>query len=1170
MDTNKLKKFAQDARRVLIGRVKSKLDLVLAEDSVARRERASAVRDLETKIRQIGEQQVIEQVAYTWFNRFTALQYMDMNGFNRVRVIAPVEDQTRPEILSEATAGIFNDDLVSENTKGIVSALLDGRSASNDPENEAYRHLVVSACNYWHKSMPYMFEKILDFTELLMPEDLLSATSILTSLREVMTEEVCKNVEVIGWLYQFYISEKKDDVFAGLKKNQKITPENIPAATQLFTPHWIVRYLVENSLGRLWMLNRPQSKLAEQMEYYIKPEEPETDFIKISKPQELKICDPACGSGHMLTYAFDLLHAIYEEEGFDPKDIPEFILEHNLTGIEIDERAGSLASFALAMKAAEKLGRRRFLRMETKPDICVLQNVSFEPSELQDIEAMVGRSLFTADLRATLTQFEQAKNFGSLIIPKLKDPQECLRVVEAQDLGGDMFRTKLRERLVTVLRMSNTLLSRYHVVIANPPYMGGKGMNKSLVDFAKTTFPASKADLFAMFISRSETLLVTKGIAAFVTMQSWMFLSSYETMRKENIKRFGLLCCAHLGAGAFPEIGGQAVQVVAFVQQKNLQRSVPIFGRYVSGKWDEKRNQARNKQSLHSEYMQEEFENFPATSFAYWISRKVFSTFQNANPLENVLTPRQGMATSDNGRFLRFFWEISNARANRSSQTLGDAATSQKKWVPYNKGGAPVKFYGNQELVVNWANGGKEILSFAADLYGSPTRTIKNMNHYFRKGITWSDITFKNSRGEESFAARVSPGGFIFDVKGSSGFPNSENFLAILGLLNSKVLKHYMSFMNPSSTFQVGDIRRIPFLINQKNKDTSEKIVSECVDLAKSIYDSYETSWDFNTLLLLSTDFRDQTLETTYIRLRTHWQTLTNKMKSLEEKINEIFIDAYGLQDELTPEILIDEITLACNPHYRYGGNMTDEEREARLLSDTVTEFLSYAVGCMFGRYSLDKTGLVLANQGETLEDYLAQVSEPLFEPDEDNVIPILDGDWFSDDITERFRKFLRVTFGEEKFQENLRFIETALGKDIRKYFTKDFYGDHVKRYKKRPIYWMFSSPKGSFNALIYMHRYNRDTVSVLLDQYVREFKVKLNAQKSAYERVEISSDASQGEKTKAIKEIQKINSTIEELDAWEREVIFPLASQRIEIDLDDGVKANYPKFGTALKSIGI
>ena len=511
MDTNKLKKFAQDARRVLIGRVKSKLDLVLAEDSAARRERASAVRDLESKIRQVGEEQVIEQVAYTWFNRFTALQYMDMNGFNSVRIIAPIEGQTRPEILSEATAGIFNDDLVTENTKGIVSAILDGRSASNDPENEAYRHLVVSACNYWNKSMPYMFEKILDFTELLMPEDLLSATSILTSLREVMTEEVCKDVEVIGWLYQFYISEKKDDVFAGLKKNQKITPENIPAATQLLTTHWIVRYLVENSLGRLWMLNRPHSKLAEQMEYYIKPEEPETDFIKISKPQELKICDPACGSGHMLTYAFDLLHAIYEEEGFDPKDIPEFILQHNLTGIEIDERAGSLASFALAMKAAEKLGRRRFLRIEGKPDICVLENVSFEPSELQDIESMVGRSLFTADLRATLTQLENAKNFGSLIIPKLKDPQECLRVVEAQDLGSYMFRAKLRERLLTVLRMSEALSSKYHVVVANPPYMGNGGMNNVLKSWSKYKYLRSKSDTYAMFIERGLRFALRAG-----------------------------------------------------------------------------------------------------------------------------------------------------------------------------------------------------------------------------------------------------------------------------------------------------------------------------------------------------------------------------------------------------------------------------------------------------------------------------------------------------------------------------------------------------------------------------------------------------------------------------------------------------------------------------------
>ena len=1164
MDTNKLKKFAQEARRVLMGRVKTKLDLVLAEDSAARRERPAAVRDLENRIREVGKAQVIEQVAYTWFNRFTALQYMDMNGYNRVRVIAPAEGQTRPEILSEATAGIFNEDLVSENTKNIVSGLLDGRSASNDPENEAYRHLVVSACNYWHKSMPYMFEKILDFTELLMPEDLLSATSILTSLREVMTEDVCKDVEVIGWLYQFYISEKKDDVFAGLKKNQKITPENIPAATQLFTPHWIVRYLVENSLGRLWMLNRPQSKLAEQMGYYIKPEEPETDFIKITKPQELKICDPACGSGHMLTYAFDLLHAIYEEEGFDPKDIPEFILEHNLTGIEIDERAGSLASFALAMKAAEKLGRRRFLRMETKPDICVLQNVSFEPSELQDIEAMVGRSLFTADLRATLTQFEQAKNFGSLITPKLKDPQECLRVVEAQDLGGDMFRAKLRERLLTVLRMSEALSSKYHVVVANPPYLGGKGMNGPLGDYAKKEYPDSKSDLFAMFMERTLALAVKRGMMAMINMQSWMFLSSYEKLRGKLLSDATLLSMAHLGERGFDTIGGAVVSTTAFVFAK--ERHKDLKGEYV--RLIDGRNEAEKasqfKESIRNpncgwfyRASANDFEKIPGSPIAFWASNKIFNAFRNEKPLSEVATPRVGFQTGENGRFLREWFEVSFQKIGMNFSTSEAAKISKFKWYPCNKGGNFRKWYGNNSVIVNWKNDGYEIKAH-------PGAVIRNPKYYFKEGITWSTIS------SAKLSMRFSPEGTLFETKGSMCFSLGEiNVKYPLALMNSNVVEKLLTFVAPTIDFHEGPVGKIPIIKTDNSKDIisrSEKAIQD----SRLDWNAYETSWDFTTLPMLSSDYRGANMAATYAKLRTHWQSMTDEMQRLEEENNKIFIYAYGLQDELTPEVPIDEITLTCNPHYRYAGNMTDEEREARLLSDTVAEFLSYAVGCMFGRYSLNKTGLMLANQGETLADYLAQVPESTFEPDEDNVIPMLDGDWFSDDITERFRKFLRVTFGEEKFQENLRFIETALGKDIRKYFTKDFYKDHVKRYKKRPIYWMFSSPKGSFNALIYMHRYNRDTVSVLLDQYVREFKVKLNAQKSAYERIEISSDASQGEKTKAIKEIQKINSIIEELDAWEREVIFPLASQRIEIDLDDGVKANYPKFGTALKSIGI
>ena len=1164
MDTNSLKKFAQDARRVLINRVSNKLDLVLSEESAARRERAAAVRDLEHKIREAGKDQIIEQVAYTWFNRFTALQYMDMNGYNRVRVIAPAEGQTRPEILSEATAGIFNEDLVSENTKNVVSGLLDGRSASIDPENEAYRHLVVSACNYWHKSMPYMFEKILDFTELLMPEDLLSATSILTNLREVMTEDLCKDVEVIGWLYQFYISEKKDDVFAGLKKNVKITPENIPAATQLFTPHWIVRYLVENSLGRLWMLNRPQSKLADQMEYYIRPEEHETDFIKISKPQELKICDPACGSGHMLTYAFDLLHAIYEEEGFDPKDIPEFILEHNLTGIEIDERAGSLASFALAMKTAEKLGRRRFLRIETKPDICVLENVSFEPSELQDIEAMVGRSLFTADLRATLTQFEQAKNFGSLIIPKLKDPQECLRVVEAQDLGGDMFRAKLRERLLAVLQMSEALSSKYHVVVANPPYMGGLGMNKDLSAFLEANWQEYKSDLFSAFVIRLIELTKQNSHLGFMTPFVWMFISSYQSLRDYLTSKAAITSLVRLEYSAFESA---RVPICCFsIKHTNDTEQRGVFFELAEFKGAQNQGPrvldaiADPSKSWRYSVSSAEFKQVPGAPISFWISENMRAAFRKGVPLREVAEPRKGMVTADNPRFIRLWREVEMRKIGFCCGDREAALKSKAKWFPYMKGGTFRRWAGNQESVVNWENDGAELLNMKGNGYKVGS-TNHNFDYIFKNAITWTKITSSDS------GFRLNGEGFLFDdASGLCALKGGADPYAALGLLNSPVVKYGLRALNPTMNLNPGNLADIPFI----EQWGAVRVARELVSLSKSDWDAYETSWDFTTLPILSSDYRGSNIDETYTKLRSHWQSMTDEMQRLEEENNKIFIDAYGLQDELTPEVPIDEITLTCNPHYRYGGKLNDEELEARLLSDTVAEFLSYSVGCMFGRYSLDKPGLVLANQGETLEDYLAQVPEPTFEPDEDNIIPMLDEDWFSDDITERFRKFLRVTFGDEHFQENLRFIETALGKDIRKHFTKDFYKDHVKRYKKRPIYWMFSSPKGSFNALIYMHRYNKDTVSVLLDQYVREFKVKLNAQKSAYERVEISSDASQGEKTKAIKEIQKINGMIEELDAWEREVIFPLASQRIEIDLDDGVKVNYPKLGAALKSIGI
>lgn len=563
METSKLKKFAQFARRSLIEKVSSKLNLVLTEGSAARREEAKTIAELEKQIREHGREQVIERVAYIWFNRFCALRFMDVNRYTRIGIITPAEGQFQPEILAEAKMGHIDEEMVAEKTREQIFALLGGSSPSRDPQSEAYRLLVVAACNDFNKSMPYLFEKIADYTELLMPDDLLSGNSILAYTREAMTPDVCQDVEVIGWLYQFYISEKKDKVFDDLKKNKKITPENIPAATQLFTPHWIVRYLVENSLGRLWMLNRPNSKLVEQMEYYIKAEQAESDFLHIEKPEDIKMCDPACGSGHILTYTFDLLYAIYEEEGYDPSEIPEKILMHNLYGIEIDERAGELAAFALTMKARAR--QRRFFNKGVKPNICVLENIHFNESELKDYMDFIGRDLFTAPLQTTLKQFEEADNFGSLIRPAVNDVSGMLNILESKNVSGQLFLSPTHQKVLQALQQADYLSPKYHVVVANPPYMGGKGMNPSLAAWVKENYPESKSDLFAMFIERNLDLTQKHGAVGMITMQSWMFLSSFEKLRAKLLDNATILSMAHLGARGFDSIGGEVVSTTAFV-----------------------------------------------------------------------------------------------------------------------------------------------------------------------------------------------------------------------------------------------------------------------------------------------------------------------------------------------------------------------------------------------------------------------------------------------------------------------------------------------------------------------------------------------------------------------------------------------------------------------------
>ena len=1169
METAKLKKFAQFARRSLLEQVSAKMKLVLAENSAARRESTEVIKKLEEAIKGHGKEQVIERVAYIWFNRFCALRFMDVNRYTRIGVVSPAEGQFQPEILAEAKMGHIDEEMVHDKVRQQIFALLDGKAPSRDPQGEAYRLLLVAACNFWNKAMPFLFQRIDDYTELLMPDDLLSGNSILAYTREAMTPDACEDVEVIGWLYQFYISEKKDEVFDGLKKNKKITPENIPAATQLFTPHWIVRYLVENSLGRLWLLNRPGSKLIEQMDYYIQPEQAESDFLRIAKPEEIKICDPACGSGHMLTYAFDLLYAIYEEEGVDPAEIPEKILTHNLYGIEIDERAGELAAFALTMKARAK--QRRFFNKGVKPNICVLENVHFDGNELKDYMDFVGRDLFTAPLQTTLRQFEEADNFGSLIRPDVTDVDGMLRILESKNVSGQLFISMTHQKVLQALRQADYLSPKYHVVIANPPYMGSKGMNNRLKAWAEQNYKDSKFDLYAMFIDRNLGLGREHGMIAMITMQSWMFLSRLESLRIRILRENTILSTAHLGERAFDSIGGEVVSTTAFVLSTTMHSNYKgdyirlIDGSSEAGKARAAIEAIRNpKCGWRFKASSDDFMKIPGEPIAYWISSRVRTIFASSNSLGTIGSPTHGVVTGDNDRFLKLWHEVSPKRSCFDAGNRDEALSSGAKWFPVSKGGSFRRWHGNLEHVIDWENDG-EVMRTTKHETGRIRATNFNLNRIFQPGITWSTIS-------STLSMRYLPEGMIFESKGSVCFCDSEEKrLFLLALTNTKVVNALLLVMSPTLDYHEGPMSRIPVVEIPDNQPIT--IAKTCLEQSKLDWDFYETSWDFTILPLLNPDYRQPTLKATYQKLRAHWREMTLEMHQLEEKNNRIFIEAYGLQDELNEKVDLNEITLTCNPHYRYGNDKSEDELEALLLADTMCELVSYAVGCMFGRYALDKPGLILVNQGEAIEDYLKRIPEPSFPADDDNVIPMLDGDWFTDDIAERFHKFLRVAFGDEHYEENLQFVEKALGKngkarDIRDYFLKDFYSDHVRRYKKRPIYWLFSSPKGSFNALIYMHRYRPDTVSVVLNDYLREFRTKLTSHKDHLEAVSISASSSQGEKTKALKDIEKVTKMIAEMEEYEREVLYPLATEQVEIDLDDGVKVNYPKLGAALKKI--
>ena len=1156
MDTTALKKFAQGSRRQLLEQVSARMEQVSRSDSVEIREKANVVAELKTQIKEHGKQTVIDRVAYTWFNRFCALRFMDVNHYTHIGAVSPVEGGTQPEVLLEAKQGHVDDELARFVNPQVIFSLLNGQRPASDPQGEAYRLLLVGVCNSYSEVMPFLFEKIEDYTELLMPLDLLSENSVLHDLREALSPEACEDVEVIGWLYQYYISERKDKVFEALKQNQKIEAGDIPAATQLFTPHWIVRYLVENSLGRLWMLNHPASKLVEKMEYYIAPAQDETDFLRIASPEELRLLDPACGSGHILTYAFDLLAAIYEEEGYASSDIAKLILEKNIFGVEIDPRAGALAAFALAMKARAK--DRRFFTRDVSPNICVLENVTFNDEELKQYMTAVERDLFTEPLMETLRQFEQADNFGSLIRPMLTDAGYVRGLLEGKNLGGDLFLFGVHERVLKVLKMAEFLAQHYHVVVANPPYMGNGGMNSELRDFADSHYEESKADTYAMFIVKNLEMTFKQGLVGMITIPNWMFLSSFEKLRGQLLSKSYISSLIHNGRGVWGSDFGSCAFVINNTENKT---AVGYFKRLFV-----KQGEVNSNEDLQNHFLDnkkfpiyfvspEQFFKIPGMPIAYWATKNYYSAFERGKILSKVASPKQGTSTGNNEIFLRLWFEVNKAKTNFNCASPSIASKLHEKWYPATKGGIFRKWYGNNEYVVNWFENGKDIKDY-------PGSAIRNPDANFSESITWTGVS------ASKFGVRYCPSGFVFTISGKAIiFEKSSDLKYVLSMMVSKVAISILDFLTPTISFEVGYVSKLPILISNSNQKHIILLAERSISLSKQDWDSFEVSWDFISSPLTLHEYRNSSIRMAYASLRKSWQSMTVEMQFLEEENNRIFIETYNLQDDLTPDVLLEEITLTCNPYYRYSNNNSKEELDVLLCADTMKEFISYAVGCMFGRYSFDKPGLVLANQSETLKDYLKQVPKPTFMPDEDNVIPVLEGEWFEDDIAERFKKFLRVTFGEEHYDENLAFIEESIGRDVRSYFVKEFYKDHVQTYKKRPIYWMFSSAKGSFNALIYMHRYQPDTVSIVLNGYLREYIKKLTAHKSQLERTSVSGSASQSQKTKALKEITQVNKVLSELKEYEDE-LYTLANEKVVIDLDDGVKVNYPKFGDALAKI--
>ena len=1172
MDKNAIKKFAVWARTELIARVSLKgVEYGITEDNIEdanadsvggkvltadeKKQRQALIAEINDK----GYKQVMEEVAYTWFNRFSALRFMEVNGYlpSHVRVFTDEENNFKPQIITEA----IHLDLDGLNMEKVYE-LKDAEKTE-----ELYKYLLTVQCNALNKILPGMFQKIADYTELLLPDNLLREGSVIQQMIELIPEDDWKDaVQIIGWLYQYYNSEKKDDVFAALKKNVKITKENIPAATQLFTPDWIVRYMVENSLGRLWLEGHPDAKdqlLPTEEEqsayaagnrdmedtkwhYYLEEAEQEPEvqaqLAEIRKeyaaltPDQLKVIDPCSGSGHILAYMFDVLMKIYESYGYTTREAVASIVENNLYGLDIDDRAAQLAYFAVMMKARQY--DRRFFSRGIQPHVyAIVESNHVDQFALEYF--CNGDAKLKKAMDTIISELHDAKEYGSILTVTPQDWSALYaRFAEIKE-DIHISREVALRGLLPLVQVAEALAQKYDVVVTNPPYMGSGGMGAKLTDFVKKSYPDSKSDMSTVCMEKSLSMCRKNGFMTMINIPVWMFLASYENFRNALLRDNTIINMIHPGRGIF----GSDFGTTTFVFRKsNPCGYIGCYHRLFDAQGEVKSNEEREKAFLDKKGQfyadQLNFSKIPGNPVAYWVSDILMEAFAKEIFIGDICEPRVGMATANNDRFIRLWYEVGMDKIGLGMKCREEAVNSKKKWFPFAKGGEFRKWYGNNDYVVNWENDGIEIRNFKDEKTGRIRSHNYNLDYIFQSAITWTVI----SSATTSF--RFCPEGFLYSNSGyGMFFPHKNDIPAILGFLNTSVVMSILSVLSPTIGFESGYLRKIPYL---STPDEVTAVVNECISIARADWDSFETSWDFKHHPLLR---KVPTIAEAFEQWQAECDDRFNHLKSNEEELNRIFIDIYGLQDELTPEVEDKDVTV----------------RKADLGRD-IRSIISYAVGCMFGRYSLDVDGLTYAGGEWDDSKYTS------FAADKDNIIPICDDEYFEDDIVGLFVEFVKTVYGADVLDENLKFIADALGgkgqpKDvIRNYFLSDFYSDHCKIYQKRPIYWLFDSgKKNGFKALIYMHRYQPDTIARIRTDYVHEQQARYRTAIADLEQR--IANASTGERVKLNRKLTTLQAQDTEIRTYE-EKIHHLADQMISIDLDDGVKKNYAIFQDVLAKI--